>query len=54
MLEGGPQSVLRIGINYASQGLEQPFVGFLRVAHDLATDVSALLVESGLVEVSLE
>jgi len=54
MFEGGPQSVLRIGIDDASQGLEQPLGGILGIAHDLSCDEPALLIESGLVEVGFE
>jgi len=54
MFEGGPQSVLRIGSDGAPEGLQQPLPGVLGIAHDLSGDETAVLVESGLVEVGFE
>jgi len=54
MLEGGPESVLRVSVHGASEGLENPFVGGVGVAHDLSGDISTLLIEGGLVEVGFE
>jgi hypothetical protein len=54
VFERGPQTVLGIEVDGASQGLEQPLVRVLGVTSDLPGGISSLLVERGLVEVGFE
>jgi len=54
MLEGGPQAVLRVEVDGAPQGLEEPLGRVLGVANDLSGDEPTLLVERSLIEVGFE